>query len=74
MTMSDGEKVHCPECGTSTTSPTMEDAVETAETHDERMHDGEQTTLINGVPVPSDDVAEAAKEALRHLDPEGDDE
>lgn len=61
------EVVHCPECGTELLKDDIEDAVETAEKHDESRHDGERTTTVNGMLLPSDDVVEAAEDALSKL-------
>ena len=70
----DPKRVSCPVCGTTTTTDSMEDAVETAERHDEMQHGGERTATVNGILPPSDKVAEAAKEALEYIrsaDPDG---
>jgi len=75
--MSDTEQVHCPECGTSVTKDTVESALKVAEHHDAKRHDEERTALVNGILPPSDEVAEAAKEAvetIRSLDTESDDD
>ncbi len=56
------ERVHCPECGTELLKDSIEEAVETAEKHDDSRHDGERTTKVNGMLPPGDDVVEAAQE------------
>lgn len=61
------EVVACEECGTEVLYDDIEEAVETAERHDEKRHDGERTATVNGIPVPSDDLAEAAQEAVEKL-------
>lgn len=61
------EVVRCPECGTEVLKESFDDAVETAINHDENRHDGEGVTQINGMTVPSDDVAAAAEDALDYL-------
>lgn len=47
------ERVHCPECDTTLWKDSMEEAVETAEKHDESRHGGEATTEVNGIVLPS---------------------
>jgi len=61
------ERVHCPECGTSVMKETTESALRVAEHHDAKRHDGGRTALINGILPPSDEVAEAAKEAVEAI-------
>lgn len=61
------ERVRCPECGTTTVVATVEEALDTAETHDDQQHDGERTALVNGMLPPSDELAEAASEAVEQL-------
>jgi hypothetical protein len=46
------EIVSCPECGTEILKDDMQEAIETAESHDEQRHDGERTTLVNGILPP----------------------
>jgi hypothetical protein len=46
---------------------TVEEALDTADTHDENQHDGERTALVNGMLPPSDELAEAASEAVEQL-------
>lgn len=53
------EVVHCPECGTELLKDSIEEAVETAEKHDKSRHDGERTTKVNGLVLPSDEVIES---------------
>jgi len=62
------EVVHCPECDTEILKNTIEDAVATAENHDNRQHDGEATTKVNGMVLPSDDVVESVEHALRTME------
>lgn len=61
------ERVYCPECGTEVLKESIEDAVETAETHDEKRHDGERTTKVNGLLLPSRKTVEAAQEFVEKL-------
>jgi len=61
------EKVHCPECDTTLWKETMEEAVETAENHDESRHEGERTTKVNGFLLPSDELVNAAEDALETI-------
>lgn len=61
------EVVECPECGTEILKDTVEEAIETAEDHDESRHGGERTTLVNGMLVPSDDVVSAAEDAMETI-------
>lgn len=63
----DEEKVHCPDCDTTTWADTIEDAVNKAEKHDDAQHDGERTTEVNGMTLPSDDAVEAAQDAVNTL-------
>lgn len=68
------ERVHCPDCGTTIWKDSIEAAIETAENHDEKRHDGEQTTTINGVPVPSGNLRAKVEDAAPEIgltDPEG---
>ena len=72
--MNDGPKeVSCPVCGTTTTTDSIEDAVEKAENHDKMQHDGERTATVNGIIPPSGEVAEAAKGALEIIQSTGPD-
>lgn len=66
------ERVHCPECGTEVLKDTVEEAVETAETHDEKRHNGKRTSKVNGILIPSDKVARAAGKAVQKLRDGGD--
>lgn len=45
----------------------MEQALEKAERHDENIHDGKRTSLVNGILPPSDGVVEAAEEAVEYI-------
>jgi hypothetical protein len=63
----DEEKVHCPECETTVWKDDIEDAVEAAESHDDQQHGGEQTTLVNGILVPCDETAAAARKAINTI-------
>lgn len=60
------EKVHCTECDTVVWKDTIDDAVETAESHDESRHDGEPTTKVNGIVPPTftDDEKEQIQNAV----------
>jgi len=63
------EKVHCPECGTTVWKNSIEDAVEAAEKHDRRRHDGETKTKVNGITPPSfsQDEKEQVQNAVQML-------
>jgi len=63
----DKEVVNCPECGTEVLKDNIDEAVATAETHDAERHDGERTTFVNGMLLPSDEVVQAANETIEHL-------
>lgn len=63
----ESEVVSCPECGTEVLKDTIEEAVATAEEHDEKRHDGEHVSRVNGVPVPGDEVVEAAQNVVEKL-------
>lgn len=65
----ENEVVSCPECGVEVFKPDMEEAVETAEKHDDMRHDGEPTTQINGIVPPDFDDEELAQieEAVEQL-------
>jgi len=60
---SEKEIVACPECGTEVLKDDIEDAIETAETHDESRHDGEPTTTVNGIVPPQ--FSEEEKEQIQ---------
>jgi hypothetical protein len=70
------ERVHCPECGTTVWKNSMEEAVATADTHDEKQHDGEATAKINGILPPqfTEDEKEQIQEAVRLLKADSDQE
>ena len=57
----DDELVHCPECDTTVWKDTVEDAVETAEKHEESRHGGEPTVEVNGMLLPSFSEEEKVK-------------
>lgn len=58
-----GENViSCPECGTRARVGSLEEAVEKAENHNEKAHDGENTAKVNGIPLPSDELVGAAED------------
>lgn len=63
----ESEVVACPECGTEVLKDDLEDALDTAETHDDKRHDGERTAMVNGMLPPSDDLAEAAQKTVEKL-------
>lgn len=50
--MTDRERVHCPECGTTVYKDEIADAVEVAEQHNETRHGGERVTEVNGFRPP----------------------
>jgi len=56
-------EVHCPECDTSIWKDDMEAAVDKAESHDEKRHDGEATTEVAGLVPPS--FTEEEKEEIQ---------
>lgn len=51
------ERDRCPEYGTSVTADTVRSALDVAEHHDAKRHQGERTAMINGMLSPSDEVA-----------------
>lgn len=51
--MSDGLRVHCPECNTVVYKDTPEEAGKTAVEHEELHHGGESTVRVNGISLPS---------------------
>jgi len=63
------EVVHCPECGTELLKASVEDAIETADSHDENRHGGEPTTRVNGIVPPqfSEEEKEEIQDAVRSL-------
>lgn len=63
----DKEVVQCPECETEVLKDSFEDAIEVAIDHDEQRHGGAGITLINGMAVPSDKVADAAEDVLEKI-------
>jgi len=63
----ENEVVECPECETEVLYEDIEEAIEAAETHDEKRHDGERTTTVNGLLPPSDEVAGAAREVVEQI-------
>jgi hypothetical protein len=63
------EKVHCPKCGTTVWKETVEDAIETQESHDERAHDGERVTKVNGMVPPefTEEQQQAIQDAIEQF-------
>lgn len=59
--------VRCGPCGTKVEKDSIEEAAEVATEHDENRHDGQGVPTINGMPVPSDEVADAATDALETI-------
>lgn len=66
------ERVHCPECDTTVWKESVEEAIEAAENHDEKRHDGDRTTKVNGMLPPSDEFVEAVEDAFRSHNTGGD--
>lgn len=63
-------KVRCEACETEVLKDDLDAAVETAEDHDDRNDD--HTITIGGMPLPSDELAEAAENLVKEL--RGDDD
>lgn len=68
------EVVACPECGTELLKDSIEEAVDTADKHDEKRHDGEPTTKVNGIVPPqfTEDQKEEIQDAVRSLQADAD--
>lgn len=57
------EIVSCPECGTELLKDDIEEAVNTAESHDQNRHDGNPTTKVNGIVLP--ELSEEEKQQIQ---------
>lgn len=57
------EVLACPACGTKTPKEDMESAIEAAERHDEKRHDGERTATVNGIVPP--ELSEEQKQTIQ---------
>jgi len=63
------EVVACDECGTELLKDSIEEALDTAESHDEQRHGGEPTTTVNGMVPPqfSEEEKEQIQKAVQKL-------
>jgi len=61
------EVVSCPECDTEVLKDDLKAAIAIAEGHDESRHDGERTAEVNGMLPPSDELVEAAEQAINEV-------
>ena len=63
------EVVYCPECETEVLKDDIEEAVRTAEKHDESRHGGEKTAKVNGINPPefTEEEKQAVQDAVEAL-------
>lgn len=65
------EVVECEKCGTEVLKDSLEEAIDTAEDHIEKRHDGERVATVNGIVPPSDETAEKVKETIEEITEDG---